>query len=179
MRKLVIPALVVLVGAAWVGADDSHPAPPAIDDPRFDFLKRLVGTWSGPSHDESMPQETFEFRLTAGGTAIEEREMIGSPMEMLTVYHMDGKDLVGTHYCILGNQPRVVAARRVEDDTLAFACSGKPGNSGSHDQEHVHGWTMRLDGEGKLHYAAELVKDGNVTEAPSMVLTRQEQTASR
>ena len=105
--------------------------------------------------------------------------MIGTPMEMLTVYHMQGKDLVATHYCVLGNQPRLKAAKRVDDDTLAFSCSGKPGNAGSHDDKHVHAWSMKLEGHDRLVYSAELMEDGEPAEAPSFVLTRQAETASR
>lgn len=179
MRTIFVALLALLVGAAVVVADDSHEHAPAaaVDDARFEFMKQLEGRWVGDGLSEGMPEGAFEFRLTAGGTAIEEREMIGTPMEMLTVYHMEGKDLVGNHYCMLGNQPRVVAAKTVRDDTLSFTCDGKPGNARSHDEEHVHSWKMRLDGD-KLFYSAELIKDGKLTEAPSVVLTRQSRTAS-
>jgi hypothetical protein len=98
---------------------------------------------------------------------------------MVTLYYMEGSDLVATHYCMLGNQPRLQAAKRVVDDTLVFACDGKPGNAASHDEQHVHGWTMRLQDDGSLHYSAELIEDGELAEAPSFVLTRQQKTASR
>ena len=58
-------------------------------------------------------------------------------------------------------------------------CDGKPGNTRSHNDEHVHGWTMRLADDGRLHYDAELIADGKVTEAPTSVLTRQATTAGR
>jgi hypothetical protein len=151
---------------------------PAVEDARFQFLKGLVGAWTGPAAMDGMPASTIEFRLTAGGTAIEEVEFAGTPMEMVTLYHLDGKELVATHYCALGNQPRMTAAKRVVDESLSFACAGKPGNAASHDDEHVHGWTIKKDGD-RLVYTAELVKSGKVTEAPRLVLTRTPETASR
>ena len=33
----------------------------------------------------------------------------GQPMEMLSIYHQDKGDLLMTHYCILGNQPKMKA----------------------------------------------------------------------
>ena len=156
---------------------DHHPQPPA--DPRFEFLKSLEGTWTGPPLSEGMPEGVFEFRVTAGGHAVEEREMIGTPMEMVTIYHMRGKDLVATHYCMLGNQPRLIASEQVVDRTLSFACAGTPGNAASHDEEHVHGWSMHLGEDGQLRYKAELVKDGKPTAAPDVLLTRSRNTASR
>ena len=179
MKPAMIAVLALFLSVV-AGADDSHsghPAPAA--DPRFEFLKGLEGTWIGDSLSEDLPQGVFEFRVTAGGHAVEEHEMIGTPMEMVTIYHMEGPDLVATHYCMLGNQPHLTAVKKIVADTLTFACTGKPGNTRSHSEEHVHGWSMRLDGEGRLHYSAELVREGEVTEAPAVVLTREEKTARR
>jgi hypothetical protein len=170
--------LAILLGWSTLRAEEQQHGPPPSDDPRFEFLKQLQGTWVTEGNDE-MPGGVFEFRVTAGGHAVEERELIGTPMEMLTVYHMQGKELVATHYCMLGNQPHMKAAKKVLDNTLDFACNGKPGNSRSHDEEHVHGWSMRLDPDGTLRYSGELLREGTVTEAPAFVLTRQSETASR
>jgi hypothetical protein len=181
MRRTVILTAMLVLGALGAVAGDGHEhEATAIDDPRFEFLKSLQGTWVGKSDMEGMPPElSFEFRLTAGGTAIQEREMIGTPMEMLTVYHMQGADLVATHYCMLGNQPRATAAAGVVGRTLEFGCDGTPGNAASHDDEHIHGWSIRLAEDGKLYYSARLLKDGRVNEAPGMVLQRQQTRASR
>ena len=180
MKRILIMVLALGLSVIVVGAEDEGelgPAPPS--DPRFDFLRQLEGKWIGEPVGEGGHAGAFEFRVTAGGHAVEEREFAGTPMEMLTVYHMDGRDLVGRHYCVLGNQPSMVAAKKVVDDTLTFSCDGKPGNTVSHDEEHIHGWSMRLDGDGKLYYSAELVKAGKVMETPEVVLTRARKTASR
>ena len=48
-----------------VAAEEHHaPAPSA--DPRFEFLKRLEGTWVGTTDQEGHPEGRFEFRVTAG-----------------------------------------------------------------------------------------------------------------
>lgn len=182
MKKVVaIVAFLALTASFSVVADESaghHPA--ASSDPRLEFLKSLAGTWAVTSGPDEMPGDSiFEFRVTAGGHAVEEREMAGTPMEMLTVYNMDGNDLVATHFCMLGNQPHMVAAKQVENDSLSFACDGKPGNTHSHADEHVHGWAIQREDNGKLILSGELMKDGKATEAPRFVLTRQTQTAAR
>ena len=178
IRRLLLG--VVLSAALTVSANAEaphHPQPPS--DARFEFLTKLAGTWVGTFDSAEMGEQEFEFRVTAGGHAVEEREMLGTPMEMLTVYYLEGTDLVGTHFCMLGNRPAVKAAAKIDNNTLDFACSGIPGNAKSHDEAHVHGWSMRLDADGRLHYSAQLVKDGEVTEAPTTILTRKTDTAAR
>ena len=164
MKRILIVSLTLALAAISLHAADQP-------DPRLEFLKQLDGTWTGNLGAE-MGEGVFEFHITAGGSAVEEREMIGTPMEMLTVYHMDGADLVGTHYCMLGNQPKVLAAAKVVDNTLKFNCDGNPGNTASHDEQHIHGWSIHLDDAGKLHMAAQMVVDGKVIENPTTVLTR-------
>ena len=179
MKKysMLILGILLCFGAVQAGDEGHGPAPST--DPRFEFLKSLEGSWSGPPMMEGQPQAKFEFRVTAGGHAVEEREFVGTPMEMVTLYHMRGEDLVATHYCMLGNRPHLKAEPRVVDSTLSFDCDGTPGNAASHDEEHVHGWAIKLADDGRLHYSAELVKAGEVTETPNVVLTRTTKTASR
>lgn len=98
--------------------------------------------------------------------------MVGTPMEMVTVYHMDGHKLVATHYCMLGNQPYLTAASKMKNGTLTMTCTGKVSNAASHDDEHMHRTTMRLAKNGKLHIRGEAYKDGEVIEHPAFVLTR-------
>ena len=67
----------------------------------FEQLKSLIGVWEGemprkakggeePSEDMPMMKMTVEYRLTAGGSAIQETINRGSPMEMVSMYHDRG-----------------------------------------------------------------------------------------
>lgn len=166
-------AVALTVAGVAIAAEPGHgPAPST--DPRFEFLKSLAGTWVSEPGGEGMPPGKTEFRVTAGGHAVEEREFAGTPMEMVTLYYMEGADLVATHYCMLGNQPKLKAADRVVDGRLDFACAGTPGGAASHDEEHVHGWSIARRADGTVQYDARLVKAGDVTMAPSFLLTRKE-----
>jgi hypothetical protein len=178
MMRIVIMALAVAWGGVAVSGGTEHAAHAAPADARFDFLKGLAGRWVAPAED-GKPGGAFEFRVTAGGHAVEEREFVGTPMEMMTVYHVEGRQLVANHYCMIGNRPRFEAAAEVVDDTLAFACAGRPGGARSHDDEHVHAYSLRLDGAGNLHMTAEMAQDGKVTEQHDVVLTRERESASR
>ncbi len=72
----------------------------------FDRLKTLAGEWnvaaSGEHHDSKVI-----YKVTAAGSALMETDSAGSKHEMVTMYHLDGKDLLMTHYCAAGNQPRL------------------------------------------------------------------------
>ena len=76
----------------------------------FERLKSLAGDWSGPGGEGAeMAVVEVRYRVTAGGTAVEETIMPGTPHEMITMYHMDRDRLMLTHYCTAGNQPSMVA----------------------------------------------------------------------
>ncbi len=62
-------------------------------------------------------------RITGGGTTVVETFPVGTPAEMVTMYHKDGNDLVLTHYCSAGNQPRM-RAKTVTGNTLVFDFDG-------------------------------------------------------
>jgi hypothetical protein len=50
---------------------------------------------------------TLEVRMTGDGSAIMHILGKDTPMEMLTVFHADGPELLATHYCAAHNQPRM------------------------------------------------------------------------
>ena len=171
-RKMILIAGLLPVLLAGFGLQaQQHEMPAPADDPRLEFLKGLEGVWLG-SFDGQPGDQRYEFRVTAGGHAVEEREMIGTPMEMLTVYHLNAGELLGNHYCVMGNRPQVKAAPKLVDNTLTFRCNGVPDGAASHDEHHVHGWEMRLDEQGRLHSVAQLMEQGTVTGTGATVLTR-------
>lgn len=69
----------------------------------FTSLKHLEGKWAGPKMGD-MPM-TATYKVTAAGSALVETLFGGTAHEMVTVYHLDGKKLILTHYCAAQNQP--------------------------------------------------------------------------
>ena len=70
----------------------------------------LEGEWVGThiNHEGQEEQVTLIYRTVSGGTAVEERIFADTPREMITVYHgSDDGGILMTHYCMLGNQPRL------------------------------------------------------------------------
>ena len=91
----------------------------------FGAIKSLKGDWHGPAAMKGMPPSHSVFRVTAGGSAVEETIFPGSPMEMLSVYHMDKGNLLMTHYCAIGNQPRMkLNAKKSTPQELVFDFDG-------------------------------------------------------
>ena len=103
--KLLTIAMLLLASTAGNTAD-TQPSAPLDTTAAWSRLKSLVGEWDG---DTAMGKMHLSYTLTAGGTALVERESSEHMPEMLTVYYMDGKRLLLTHYCMAGNQPRMEA----------------------------------------------------------------------
>jgi hypothetical protein len=78
----------------------------------FERLKALQGTWEAPAANGHKATTTFE--LTAGDTVLLERysnPALPGGGHMVSAYHLDGRALVLTHYCIARNQPTLKAER--------------------------------------------------------------------
>jgi hypothetical protein len=106
-------SVVMCLLALPIWADVAVPAP---GNAGFEKMKTLVGDWKGKTGDGSEISVTY--RLVAAGSAIEEHLSFA---DMITMYHVDGKNLMLTHYCAAGNQPRMKATGFKDGDkTLAF-----------------------------------------------------------
>jgi hypothetical protein len=114
----------------------------------LDRLKGLQGTWRGEAHQVSGPTEgehadkshsvTHEFRVSAAGSVVMEIMGPGTDHEMINMYHVDGQDLLLTHYCALGNQPSMKLDRPGSSpDNLKFDFAGGTNLDPTVDQ-HIH-----------------------------------------
>ena len=84
----------------------------------FATVKTLPGTWEGKGHDGN----TFQviFKVTGGGSAIES-EILVPHADMISMFHMDGSNrLLLTHYCAVGNQPRMEASLSPDGRVVTF-----------------------------------------------------------
>ena len=72
----------------------------------FARLKALAGEGEA-NIDGKKAQLTYE--VIAGGNSVVEHETMPDMPEMLTVYYLDGNRILLTHYCGIGNQPRMEA----------------------------------------------------------------------
>jgi hypothetical protein len=105
MKTNLIATILLAAASAAPAADiKSNGSPDAAA--AFSRLKTLVGQWEA---DGPMGKMHTTFELIGGGSALVEHERHEDMPEMMTVYHLDGKRLLLTHYCMAGNQPRMEA----------------------------------------------------------------------
>ena len=133
----VVSVCLALLAAGSVGAQSS----PAAD--MFERLKALEGDWidvDGVFGRKGAVAVTY--RVTGGGTTVVETFPVGTAEEMVTVYYRDEGDLVLTHYCSAGNQPRM-RAKRVSGNTLAFDYDGGT-NIDPAVTSHMHAVTLEF-----------------------------------
>ena len=130
--------LQVMAAALLLPAANAQPAkgPEAIDA-RFAKLRSLTGEWEASAgHDGKALPVTTSFKLVADGSAMLDDLAPGTPHEMVTMFHMDGKDLLATHYCAHHNQPRLRAVEASNPSVLEFVFKDAT-NLGSPSELHM------------------------------------------
>jgi hypothetical protein len=138
IRTLSFLSLSLLAVAARGGTGD-RPAPP--DPKQLAPMKKLVGTWQGNAQmaGKTVPV-TITYASTAGGTAIVEHLFPGTPHEMMSVYTVEGDALAMTHYCAMGNHPKM-RLKKSDAHSLSFEASGGEGLH-SPEEAHMHAMTV-------------------------------------
>jgi hypothetical protein len=116
----------------------------------FDRFKNLAGEWVAAEDGDMFKKGDLvaRYAVTAAGSAVVETVFPGSPHEMVTVYHADGPDLVLTHYCMEGNQPRM-RARNVKGSRFDFAFDGGTNIDPKRDR-HMDSASLELLGADEL-----------------------------
>ena len=87
----------------------------------FEKLKSLAGEWEGTANEggKDFPVTT-SFRVVSDGSALLNDLMAGTPHEMITMFHINGNELMATHYCAAHNQPRFVLAPSGDPKVMDF-----------------------------------------------------------
>ena len=138
--------LVLATAAAGkVGAQATAPASSGLDaKAAFERLKQLAGDWEGTAGSKDGPSARIRYELVSNSSAVMETLFPGTDHEMRSVYHLDGSDLVMTHYCAMGNQPRMRLAQKASrPHELVFDFAGGTNFDPTRDA-HVHGGKIRL-----------------------------------
>lgn len=141
-QRFWIGGLLLVALTVTAGAGEKAAAKAAPTHPQLEKLKKLAGTWVMAGKDgKATSQVVSVVKVTAGGSAVIETLFPGQPMEMVSVYHLDGKDLVMTHYCVLGNQPRMKADPKSAANQIRWIFTGGTNFDPAKDK-HMHDATV-------------------------------------
>jgi len=139
----------------------------------FERLKGLVGVWEVTQ--PAGKNATVRYELTASGSALFERysdSSMGAGNEMITMYHLDSGRLLLTHYCMAGNQPRMLLKRFApatgELDFDFLDATGLPDENAG----HMRRAQFRLVDPDRYTSRWEFVENGKLTFDEKQELTR-------
>ena len=168
LAGLVVLSAAASLAGAPASAPVTRPSTPALE--RF---KALAGEWVA-AEDGDMAKKgdlVARYAVTAAGSAVVETIFPGSAHEMVTVYHADGPDLVLTHYCMEGNQPRM-RARDAKGTRFDFAYDGGTNIDPQRDR-HMHSASVELVGTDEIRSVwTELAEGKPVLVARTHLLRR-------
>jgi hypothetical protein len=166
MNRFTMSALALIcIPAIAVGAPEKT-MPQHESVPAFEQLKALVGEWQGTG-DEGAERMSTSFHLTSKGSALVEELAPSAEDAMVNVYHADGDEVVMTHYCGGGNQPRMRCKK--DGESLVFVMTditnwkkGEPRMTAVTirmiDADHMaQDWTSESDGKSET-FTMEFVR---------------------
>ncbi len=109
----------------------------------FEKLKPLVGEWKGTAPTG----RTFgvSYQLIAKSSVLVETWTMAPGRQTMTVYHLDGTNLLATHYCAAGNQPRLQLKAPSAPDNFVFDFVSST-NLPDPEVSHQHQFDIQLTG---------------------------------
>ena len=155
MRKNAFWGVVFVTAlAAAAAAQTTSPA-----EAGFERLKSLHGDWidvDGVFGEKGKVAVTY--RVSGGGNTVIESFPVGTPFEMVTVYHKDGAGLALTHFCAGGTQPRMTS-KGLDGHTLVFDFAGGT-NIDPKSTSHMHSARLEFISADELKGTWQNWKDG-------------------
>ncbi len=175
MTRRILMACALALTATSLYAEETPKAKPAQsaaepvkddakkDDPasaQMAIVKKLAGTWVEADKDGKPTDKVVSVvKVTAGGSAVQETLFPGTDMEMISMYHLDKGDLVMTHYCMLGNQPKMKADPKSPKGTIKFEFAGGTNLDAKKDM-HMHAATLKVVDDDHIEIAGEAWNGG-------------------
>ncbi len=169
-RFAILGALVLSAGAALAATTPTAPGKPT--SVALERFKTLAGDWVAAEDGDMVKKGDLvaRYAVTASGSAVVETVFPGSEHEMVTVYHADGPDLVLTHYCTEGNQPRM-RARGAQGPRFDFTYDGGTHIDPKRDR-HMHSASFDLFGADEIRSEWSELAEGKPVFVARMHLVR-------
>ena len=166
--------LLVLGGSLWgLWSGPAMAEHPSLLPMPFELVKELVGTWQGSKQTlDGQEIITVEYILTAKGTAVIERMYPGTPKEMVSIYAQDGHQMVMTHYCLLGNQPRMRTGSPVNGNSMTLSYIDGTGMRSFHDK-HMHELTLTFIDDRHINHEWTVFENGQKKSTHTFAFARQ------
>jgi len=113
----------------------------------------------------------INYRVASAGSIVIEELFPGTDHEMMTVYHMDGNELVATHYCAAGNQPRFkLDPASGASDGYRFGFEG--GSNMQPGDGHIHEGSIRIVDSDHVEESWSFWKGGEPEHEMTFSMTR-------
>ena len=139
----------------------------------MEILKSLEGDWvredTGNEHGANTPVASY--KVTAAGSAIVQTSGAGTPNEMATIFHMDGDQLLQTHYCALMNAPVLRFEPSDTPGELKFVFHGGTNFDAAVDA-HYHEGTIWIKDEDTIDASFVVFTNGEMSTDGRSVLKR-------
>jgi hypothetical protein len=153
-----VAAMLLALGTETRGEDK------ATKHPGLEKLKKLAGTWVEADKDGKPTDKVVSvIKVTAAGSTVQETLFPGQPMEMVSLYHLDGSDLVMTHYCALGNQPRMKADPKSPANQIKWVFAGGTNLDPAKDM-HMHEGTLTFVDDDHIEFSGVAWVNGKPAE---------------
>jgi hypothetical protein len=168
--KTLLPCLLTLM--ALLAHAPAFGGEPAVEpQTAFNRLKGLAGEWQAAMPGQKEPV-TVTYRVTSGGNVVMETIMPNTGHEMVTLYHLDSGRLVLTHYCALGNQPKMaLVPKRSTPEDLVFDFVGGSNVKPKKDP-HMHALRLRFENPDRMIAEWDFFKGGKKESTEKFVLSR-------
>jgi len=153
--------LVLTLWALAMVAGAQQPAAKSGAESEFDRLKELAGEWQATAVENGKEMTAaLTFRVASGGSVLMADLAPGTAHEMITMFHRDQEDLLATHYCLAGNQPRMRAVAGGDAKVISFEfkdATNLPNQSAPHmggvrftiidGNHHTEEWSVVANGQ--------------------------------
>ncbi len=175
-RSLTLLSLTLLVATGChFTAPTVHPdAVSEHDAAMLGEISKLIGDWE-MADENGTKHHAATFAVTSAGSAVREIMFPGQDHEMTNLYHMDGGQLVITHYCAAGNQPRMVASppRRTDEGTVFHFEFDSVSNLRKSHEYYMGDMTLTiLDTDNVRQDWRSIDQEGELTEPTTFLLSR-------
>ena len=161
-----ITLLAAILAIASVTLLAGTPPENAKSIPAFEKMKSLVGTWQGKD-GEGKPVTISYKIVSAGTTLMETLDMAENKEAMITMYHPNGDKVMMTHYCSMGNQPRMRTSGLSKDgQKISFKLIDVT-NLADKKENYMHGLTFTFKDANHFSQEWTMLMEGK-TEHPSV-----------